>query len=101
MVEEIVPIGGSVLFLVPCIALLQQTLNEWTAQASVPLRPLALCSDTKVGRKEHEDVSVHDLAFPATTDPAKLLNRAKISTGQDAITVVFSTYQSIDVIHQA
>ena len=101
MVEEIVPIGGSVLFLVPSIALLQQTLNEWTAQASVPLRPLAVCSDTKVGRKEHEDVSVHDLAFPATTDPVKLLNRAKISTGQEAITVVFSTYQSIDVIHQA
>jgi predicted helicase len=101
MVEEIVPIGGTVLFLVPSIALLQQTLNEWTAQASVPLRPLAVCSDTKVGRKEHEDVSVHDLAFPATTDPAKLLNRAKISTGQEAITVVFSTYQSIDVIHQA
>ncbi|QOT19414.1 type ISP restriction/modification enzyme [Paenarthrobacter sp. YJN-5] len=101
MVEEIVPIGGSVLFLVPSIALLQQTLNEWTAQASVPLRPLAVCSDTKVGRKEHEDVSVHDLAFPATTDPAKLLNRAKISTGQEAITVIFSTYQSIDVIHQA
>ncbi|MCM0614430.1 DEAD/DEAH box helicase family protein [Paenarthrobacter sp. TYUT067] len=101
MVEEIVPIGGYVLFLVPSIALLQQTLNEWTAQASVPLRPLAVCSDTKVGRKEHEDVSVHDLAFPATTDPTKLLNRARISTGQDAITVVFSTYQSIDVIHQA
>ncbi|KIC68716.1 DEAD/DEAH box helicase [Pseudarthrobacter phenanthrenivorans] len=101
MVEEIVPIGGSVLFLVPSIALLQQTLNEWTAQATVPLRPLAVCSDSKVGRKEHEDVSVHDLAFPATTDPAKLLHRAKISTGQEAITVVFSTYQSIDVIHQA
>jgi predicted helicase len=101
MVEELVPIGGSVLFLVPSIALLQQTLNEWTAQASVPLRPLAVCSDTKVGRKEHEDVSVHDLAFPATTDPAKLLNRARISTGQEAITVVFSTYQSIDVIAQA
>ncbi|GAA4035131.1 DEAD/DEAH box helicase [Arthrobacter methylotrophus] len=101
MVEELVPIGGSVLFLVPSIALLQQTLNEWTAQATVPLRALAVCSDTKVGRREHEDVSVHDLAFPATTDPAKLLNRARISTGQEAITVVFSTYQSIDVIAQA
>ncbi|MHA7289551.1 DEAD/DEAH box helicase [Arthrobacter sp. MDT3-24] len=101
IVEELVPVGGSVLFLVPSIALLQQTLNEWTAQATVPLRPLAVCSDTKVGRREHEDVSVHDLAFPATTDPVKLLNRARISTGQEAITVVFSTYQSIDVIAQA
>lgn len=101
MVEELVPVGGSVLFLVPSIALLQQTLNEWTAQATVPLRPLAVCSDTKVGRREHEDVSVQDLAFPATTDPAKLLNRVRISTGQEAVTVVFSTYQSIDVIAQA
>ncbi|MGP5724464.1 DEAD/DEAH box helicase [Arthrobacter rhombi] len=101
IVEEVVPVGGTVLFLVPSIALLQQTLNEWTAQATVPLRPLAVCSDTKVGRREHEDVSVHDLAFPATTDPVKLLNRTKISTGQEAVTVVFSTYQSIDVIAQA
>lgn len=101
IVEEQVPIGGSVLFLVPSIALLQQTLNEWTAQATVPLRPLAVCSDTKVGRREHEDVSMHDLAFPATTDPVKLLNRSRISTGQEAVTVVFSTYQSIDVIAQA
>ncbi|WP_227878498.1 restriction endonuclease [Arthrobacter dokdonensis] len=101
IVEEQVPIGGTVLFLVPSIALLQQTLNEWTAQATVPIRALAVCSDTKVGRKENEDVSVHDLAFPATTDPVKLLNRARISTGQEAVTVVFSTYQSIDVIAQA
>ncbi|MCU6479798.1 DEAD/DEAH box helicase [Arthrobacter sp. A2-55] len=101
IVEEQVPIGGAVLFLVPSIALLQQTLNEWTAQATVPIRALAVCSDTKVGRKENEDVSVHDLAFPATTDPVKLLNRARISTGQEAVTVVFSTYQSIDVIAQA
>ncbi|MEV8143806.1 type ISP restriction/modification enzyme [Specibacter sp. NPDC078709] len=101
IVEEQVPIGGTVLFLVPSIALLQQTLNEWTAQATVPIRALAVCSDSKVGRKENEDVSVHDLAFPATTDPVKLVNRARISTGQEAVTVVFSTYQSIDVIAQA
>lgn len=101
LVEEQVPVGGSVLFLVPSIALLQQTLNEWTAQAAVPLRPFAVCSDTSVGRKQNEDVATHDLGFPASTDPAKLVNRYNISTGQETLTVVFSTYQSIDVIHQA
>lgn len=101
LVEEHVPVGGSVLFLVPSIALLQQTLNEWTAQADVPIRPFAVCSDTSVGRKENEDVSAHDLGFPATTDPAKLFHRFQISTGENTISVVFSTYQSIDVIHQA
>jgi len=101
LVEEQVPVGGSVLFLVPSIALLQQTLNEWTAQAEVPLRPFAVCSDASVGRAQNEDVAVHDLGFPASTDPAKLVNRYKISTGQKTLSVVFSTYQSIDVIHQA
>lgn len=100
IVEDQVPIGGSVLFLVPSISLLQQTLAEWTAEAEVPLRPLAVCSDTKVGAK-HEDMSVHDLAFPASTDPQKLYARSRISTGQDHVTVVFSTYQSIDVVAQA
>ncbi|MFK0085448.1 DEAD/DEAH box helicase [Glutamicibacter sp. NPDC090743] len=101
LIEEQVPVGGSVLFLVPSIALLQQTLNEWTAQAEVPLRPFAVCSDASVGRAQNEDVAVHDLGFPASTDPAKLVNRYKISTGQETLSVVFSTYQSIDVIHQA
>ncbi|MDJ0356325.1 type ISP restriction/modification enzyme [Paenarthrobacter sp. PH39-S1] len=98
--QELVPVGGNVLFLVPSISLLQQTLVEWTAEAEVPLRPLAVCSDTKVGKKQ-EDMSVHDLAFPASTDPQKLYARSQISTGQDHLTVVFSTYQSIDVVAQA
>ncbi|MGO1737162.1 MAG: DEAD/DEAH box helicase [Leucobacter sp.] len=101
LVEEYVPVGGSVLFLVPSIALLQQTLNEWTAQANTPLRPFAVCSDTSVGRKQNEDVSAHDLGFPATTDPDKLAARFAISTGTETVSVVFSTYQSIDVIHRA
>ncbi|WP_102159412.1 DEAD/DEAH box helicase [Zhihengliuella halotolerans] len=102
LVEQMVPVGGSVLFLVPSIALLQQTLNEWTGQADVRLKPLAVCSDTKVGKRyEDEDISVHDLGYPASTDPTKLLYRAKVSTGQEAITVVFSTYQSLDVVRQA
>ncbi|SDS53451.1 DEAD/DEAH box helicase [Microterricola viridarii] len=101
LAEELVPIGGSVLFLVPSIALLQQTLNEWTAQSDVPLRPFAVCSDVSVGRRENEDVSAHDLGFPATTDAAKLFHRFQISNGEEALSVVFSTYQSIDVIHRA
>ncbi|WP_246296145.1 DEAD/DEAH box helicase family protein [Arthrobacter wenxiniae] len=100
IVEEQVPIGGTVLLLVPSIALLQQTLSERTAQAAMPLRAPAVCVDSKAGRKENEDVSVHDLAFPATTDPVKLLNRHGLSTGRKAVTVVFSTHHSTDVIAQ-
>ncbi|WP_344229270.1 DEAD/DEAH box helicase family protein, partial [Citricoccus alkalitolerans] len=101
LVEEMVPVGGSVLFLVPSIALLQQTLNEWTAQSETRIRAFAVCSDSSVGKNVSEDISAVEIGFPATTDPVKLANRSKISTGPDAITVVFSTYQSIDVINQA
>jgi predicted helicase len=69
--------GGSVLFLVPSIALLSQALREWSNNTSVGITPLAVCSDAKAsrGRKASEDtseISVVDLALPATTDPERL-----------------------------
>ncbi|MBE3010885.1 DEAD/DEAH box helicase [Microbispora sp. NEAU-D428] len=100
--EDMVAPGGTVLLLVPSISLLSQTLKEWTAEAEVPLRPFAVCSDTKAGKRtDNEDISPYDLAFPATTDAGKLY--ARITGGDDAekITVVFSTYQSLPVIAEA
>ena len=46
--------GGSarVLFLVPSISLLSQSLREWTAQCELDMRAFGVCSDTKVGRGE-------------------------------------------------
>jgi predicted helicase len=95
--ERMVGIGGTVLFLVPSISLLSQTLREWTAEAEVPLHPIAVCSDEKVGRKtDTEDLKVTDLPFPATTSAEKITAGAKFGT--DKMTVIFSTYQSIDSI---
>ncbi len=103
IVEKMVPAGGTVLFLVPSIALLSQSLKEWTIEASRPLRSFAVCSDVSVGkRKNDEDTPVVDLAYPSTTNPNKLV--AKFLAGQsnpDGMTVIFSTYQSIDVVAQA
>ena len=102
--------GGRVLFLVPSIALLSQTLMEWSAESEVPLRSFAVCSDTKVGKGRkrtslREDISVVDLAIPATTDGAALADRLSRRpapvNGTAPMTVVFSTYQSIDAVAQA
>ncbi|MFL0534749.1 DEAD/DEAH box helicase [Micrococcus luteus] len=104
LVERMVAPGGSVLFLVPSIALLQQTLNEWTANADARLRSFAVCSDASVGRntkKLEEDIAAVDVGFPATTDASVLAQRAALPGGEDAITVVFCTYQSIDVVTRA
>lgn len=103
LVEQMVPRGGTVLFLVPSISLLSQTLKEWTIESAVPLRSFAVCSDVSVGkRKTDEDTPIMDLAYPATTNTTKLIEKfAEVPVDFDGITVVFSTYQSIDVVAQA
>lgn len=111
--EKIAP-RGHVLFLVPSLSLMSQSLHEWTAQATNPIRSLAVCSDASVGKKRARadddggDITTHDLAFPATTS-AKLLvaqyiaiqKRAKKDKAAPQMTVVFSTYQSIDAVSKA
>ncbi len=104
--------NGLVLFLMPSLALLSQTLYDWKRQASAPMTAFAVCSDSKVGKSGDEDdfasyMRPSDLNFPATTD-AKSLARAvnaalerKEQTYAEGMTVIFSTYQSLDVIHQA
>jgi predicted helicase len=92
----------SVLFLVPSISLLSQALREWTAQCQTPMRCFAVCSDTKVGKHSaSEDIRPHDLPFPATTDPQKLLEQMKRARQDARLTVVFSTYQSIATVAAA
>lgn len=102
--EELVGEGGTMLFLVPSIQLLSQSLREWMAQTAVDVRPFAVCSDVRVGRKNDDsgDLSTIDLTEPATTDPQKLVDRMRSGRhSTPRMTVVFSTYQSIGVISQA
>lgn len=101
IVEELTPKNSTVLFLVPSIALLSQTLREWKHDAAEDFHALAVCSDVKVGKNTDEDVSTTDLIIPATTDPQKLLDSQKKAADHHGRTIVFSTYQSIEVIAQA
>jgi predicted helicase len=102
--ESLVPAGGTVLFLVPSISLLSQTLKEWKVQTHRPIRAYAVCSDSKLGKRtsDSEDIQVTDLAYPSTTSATKLLSHFSAKHSQkNGLTVVFSTYQSIDVISKA
>ena len=94
----------NVLFLVPSLALMSQSLKEWSDNTSVQLHAYAVCSDIKVGRDrtgELTDIQVHDLQIPATTDGKKLYEESEKRPLDEGITVVFSTYQSIDAITAA
>lgn len=91
--ERMVGKGGRVLFLVPSISLLSQSLREWTAEAEIPLHPIAVCSDVKVGRRtDSEDLKASDLPFPATTDSEKI---RKGAAATNKMTVIFSTEENI------
>ena len=98
--------GKKVLFLVPSLALLSQTLNEWTQQSSIPLRNFAVCSDSDVGKKgkSNDDLVIattSDLDFPATTNAKSLSYTLKALHDDDHMTVVYSTYHSLKVISDA
>jgi len=99
---------GLILFLVPSIALLGQTLREWSSDANEPINAVCICSDSEVSRKkskneDSDSFSIVDLALPASTDVSSILRQFKHieANGHAGLTVVFSTYQSIAVIARA
>lgn len=100
LAEKVTKKEGLVLFLVPSISLLSQTLREWTAESETPFHAFAVCSDSKVG-KHSEDISKHDLSIPASTDTTSLIKGLERVKKDKKMTVIFSTYQSIDVVSQA
>ena len=103
--EDMAGAGGRVLYLVPSLALMSQTVREWSLDSAIPLRSFAVCSDSQVGvqpagNNDLADMNVHDLEIPATTLPGKLTAKAN-KAAPDKMTVVFSTYQSIQVLSDA
>ena len=103
--EAMAGMGGQVLFLMPSLALMAQSVREWCADATLPLATFAVCSDVQVGKRRRStddiaELEVTDLTFPVTTDPAKVA-AAVASADPQALRIVFGTYQSIQVIADA
>ena len=104
--EEYAGRTSCVLFMVPSLALMSQTLREWKLDAESEFDAYAVCSDITVGRKINRSDDMitlqrHDLPFPATTDPESISALIKKTRKCNRMTVIFSTYQSIDTISVA
>ncbi len=104
--EKLAGTNNRVLFLVPSLALLSQTLTEWTQQSTTPLHSFAVCSDAAVGKKRtsNDDVVetfIHELRYPATTDAKRLADEMSKRHDAGHMSVVFATYHSIEVVHKA
>ena len=106
IVEQYPGKGGLVLFLVPSLSLLSQTLTDWKRNCYIHINAFAVCSDNKIGKADPSKLdaltSIDQLSYPATTDANTL--QIKVQNAlykKDELTVIFSTYQSIQVISDA
>ncbi len=106
--QELAGRKGLVLFLVPSIALLGQTLNAWMSDCdpSLNMKAVCVCSDAKASQKfkKDDDVvqdGVMDLAFPASTNAESVYRQLKGYRDDADLIAVFSTYQSLEVVAEA
>ena len=93
--ERQVGVGGTVLYLVPSISLILQSMREWSENANVRHRYMAVCSDKSTG----EDGTITELESPASTNPDDL--EKYVVNKPDSMTVIFSTYHSVEVVEKA
>jgi superfamily II DNA or RNA helicase len=94
--------ANSILVLVPSLTLLQQTLEEWSVHNSwgKDFTYLCVCSDPSVNLKNDEiEIDPTDIPFRIDTDPA--IVRSYLASVNGKQKIVFSTYQSGQVISQA
>ena len=99
----------TVLFLAPSIALVNQTLRCWVACHDGDMGCLCVCSDPKAGvtrdpSADETDIlteDLNDLPVTSCTDPKRVAQELIRLRGQKELTVIFSTYQSIEVVHEA
>ena len=100
---------GLVLYVAPSLALVSQSITEWKRHSVRPITAFAVCSDTQVGQSKgarNEELGISflapsELAYPVTTDAAQLSHTVAQPGPEQGLRVIFTTYQSLDVIYQA
>ncbi len=93
--EDLTQNCGLVLFLVPSLSLVKQTLNEWTNFSADAIRAICVCSDKTVAADD--DIKNVMLKIPVTNQPEEI-SAAVNRKGNFGMTVIFSTYQSIEKV---
>ena len=92
--------ANQVLVLVPSLSLLSQTLKEWVAQSNISFKWICVCSDKSVAKDKSQDQWISNtsvLGVPVTGESLEIKNFLDESGSK----VVFSTYQSAELVLQA
>jgi len=99
----------TILYLVPSIQLLTQTLRGWNNDTEMTMSSMAVTSDRNASRgsvKQDESnitIKASDIGYPATTSSKKVVENylELMDRPKKELLVVFGTYQSIDVLGEA
>lgn len=89
----------TVLFLAPSLALIKQTLEEWTKECAENFVFQAVCSDKTVSDNDEGDINTNDFNVPVTTNTTEIIKFLEAKTVDKK--VIFSTYQSLQVLSEA
>lgn len=109
MAEEANKEQYTILYLVPSIQLLTQTLRGWNNDTEMTMSSMAVTSDRNASRgsvKQDESnitIKASDIGYPATTSSKKVVENylELMDRPKKELLVVFGTYQSIDVLGKA
>ena len=95
--------GGSVLYLVPSIALMGQTMSEWSRHRRIEHTYLGVCSDATVGKHRGDPYggNIYELAMPVSTRLGAVRTELRRHVPNDKMRVVFCTYQSSAIVADA
>ena len=89
----------TVLYVVPSLALIKQTLEEWAIHSNEEFKYLCVCSDKSVADLEDEIVaSISDVNFPVSTNVESVIDFIDDVNDKN---IIFATYNSLDVIVSA
>lgn len=99
--EQQVGRGGRVLYLVPSIALMAQTMRVWAFHRALPHRYGAVCSDVTAGRNADAAKSeLAELLAPPSTNRDQIAATMRTQVSDAAMQVWFCTYQSVPLLAQ-
>jgi superfamily II DNA or RNA helicase len=92
----------TVLYIVPSLALIKQTLESWIENRNEAFDFLCICSDSTVVNTIDEDklsLASSDVDFPVTTNPNEI--KSFLTSDNVAKKILFVTYHSLDAIVNA
>ena len=101
--EKMAGKGGLVLYAVPSISLMHQSIRYWSEQRSIPHGYIGVCSDPKVSHttsnSDQANIPIVEMETTVTTDSDNIFKALKRNS--EKMTVVFATYQSMGAVVDA